>query len=419
MEMRTLYLQRILSVNGRDSLGGRILYDEFRKRSKESLLGHFVTSDEDAATYNDLPVGDDVISYDLFKRLDPNVIYLEGGLFMDGKGTWRIPRAFAEEFVAAGGVMIVADADANELREKKQPYADAGTFLQARASYVPPDGDEPEDGRDEVSNWGGATEIYCKPERMVVSDWLRTAYEGIDKILVGLPVRLNTLHDIVASGNLDTTKTRKETAGGYDFYEPDSCIFGSAAKYGSGYVVFIAASVSGDAWSKQCPANVTWLTNVAQCLVDDVAAHSTRAASHLRSKHRLFLSHRSVDKKLVAEVAEEIKREGVGIWFDQERLVPSDSLVGEISRGLRDMSHFVLFWSKACEGARWVELELENAVARLVEQQLPIFLVRLDDAPVPAILAHLFRIEVEGLTPSEIGKTIVDAVKRLEKRKHS
>jgi hypothetical protein len=80
------------------------------------------------------------------------------------------------------------------------------------------------------------------------------------------------------------------------------------------------------------------------------------------------------------------------------------------------MTHFVLFWSEACTDSPWVKKELNAATAKLIENQLPILVVRLDNAPVPAILSDLYRIEGSSMSPFEIGNAIGDAVERLAKR---
>jgi hypothetical protein len=413
MTLRTLYLQEVLSIGGRHSLIGRQLYDEFRRISEECLLGHIVLPSEETSKFSDPQLQKDVISYDLFKRLDPNLVYLEGGLFANHKGLWRIPRPLAEELVTAGAVIIVADADVNELRHHKPHYEEASTFLKASANYGVRDDPDPVYGADQTSFWRGHRQIVCKPEKMIISEWLRPVYGDISEILVGLPVRLLDWEHIVASCNSDSTGILQ---GDLWVDRLDGCPFASAARVGLGYVAFIAGNVSDDVWLERCPDNVKWLTNLAQFLLEETSQDRNRYESHLRSLHLLFLSHRSVNKAVVEEIASEIKRRGVAIWFDKEKLVPSDSLVAEIDRGLEQMTHFVLFWSADCVGAPWVERELRAATARLVERNVPILIIRLDDTPAPAILADLYRIEGGDMSPQEIGKAVVDAVDRLAKR---
>src|SRR5260370_373134 len=83
---------------------------------------------------------------------------------------------------------------------------------------------------------------------------------------------------------------------------------------------------------------------------------------------------------------------------------------------LEQMTHFVLFWSEACVHSDWVKKELSAATAKLIGNQLPIFVVRLDNAPVPAILSDRYSIEGSSMSSSEIGNAIVDAVEGLVKR---
>lgn len=98
----------------------------------------------------------------------------------------------------------------------------------------------------------------------------------------------------------------------------------------------------------------------------------------------------------LSAIARAIKRGGVNVWLDEEQLVSSQSLSGEISRALGKMTHFVLFWSARCVGAPWVERELNSAIALLIEKAIPLVIVRLDPTPVPAVVADLFRIEALG-----------------------
>src|SRR3712207_6622650 len=111
MGLRTLYLQWMLSINGRESLRGRYLFDQLSSISDQCHLGHVVLSNEDASRFTSPEMRDDILSYDQIKDFNPNLIYLEGGLFLDNEGTWRVPEPLVKELVTAGAVFIVADAD--------------------------------------------------------------------------------------------------------------------------------------------------------------------------------------------------------------------------------------------------------------------------------------------------------------------
>lgn len=413
MDIKVLYLQNSLSANGRSSLAGRNLYDNFREIAKECVLGHFVTDDEHAKKCSDPLYGTDVISYSILSKLSPNVIYLEGGLFLSDKGDWKIPRPYAEELLRDGAIFFIADIDLNELRSKKALYDNIVDFTGAHARYMKHSENDPVEIMDKESNWNGSKQIICNPEDMVVSDWLKPVYEGVDKILVGIPSRLEYFKHVLASGNRSTTQANGDVYG----FEPDSGIFASVSPYLNGHVIFIAGNISGDSWSNACPANLTWFKNITRFLLTNVLEEKKRKSDHFRSKHKLFLSHRSLNKVLVGLVADELKRNGIGIWLDADNLIPSDSLISKISEGLDQMTHFIIFWSSDCINAKWVEKELNVGISRLIEHEIPLIIVRLDNTSVRAIISDSLRIEAAGMEPKEIAALITSTIERLEKRK--
>jgi TIR domain len=410
MKLRTIYLQSMLSINGRDALSGRVLFDKFKNVSDEVLLGHAIWDDEAHSKLTDSTLRRDLLSYSLVREFQPNVVYIEGGLFANPDGIWKIPQDIADEVCENGGVVIVADVEHNQLYQFKQHYRKAGKFFNVSARYGAGDDENPVYAADEKSFWKGYRQIICKPEKMILSEWLRPIYDGIPGILAGLPVPLNFPESILASCNGDTTGTLHLDVW-VDYHDPSP--FASVAQNGNGFAVFIAASVSGDVWLEGCPYNTVWLSRIAEFLVDQARQNKARWTSHRRSPHLLFLSHCSTDKAVVRLIASAIKANGVGIWFDEEQLVPSQSLIEEIDRALQSMTHCVLFWSKSCVGAAWVKRELQSTVSRLIEKGIPLFIVRLDETPVPTIIADIFRIEAMALAPEEVGGRIADAVVRL------
>jgi hypothetical protein len=410
MALRTLYLQRMLSINGRDALAGRVLYDRFHVISEETLLGHIVCDDKLVDSQRDSRIKHDLISRSLLREFQANVVYLEGGLFISNEGEWRFPEDEATNFCEDGRTLIVSDVDLNELIVKKEQYFKTAKFFGASARYGNVNDREPVYGADENRYWRGFRQILCNPDKMVIDEWLRPIYDGVPEILVGIPGCLSQYGSLVASCNSDTT-------GILDLDRwidrVNACPFASAAQIGSGFAVFIAGNVSGDVWLEGCKHNTTWLTNLAAFLVDAAASDRSRRQSYRRSPHLLFLSHRSIDKPTVSAIARQIKNEGVNVWLDEDRLVPSQSLPAEISSALDKMTHFVLFWSSNCVGAAWVERELNSAIALLIERSIPLIIVRLDQTPVPSILADLYRIESLDLTSEATGVRIADAVARL------
>jgi hypothetical protein len=192
--------------------------------------------------------------------------------------------------------------------------------------------------------------------------------------------------------------------------------FAAAQQWNNGYVVTIAAQVSDDLLVERCPDNTRWLTSLAVFLVSQAADDNRRRVSRYTSPYKLFLSHRSVNKQTVREISQELNNRGIDFWLDEERIVASDSLVEVITRGLTEMTHFVLFWSKDCIDAPWVRRELSAAVMKLVESKIPIFIVRLDTTNIPEIIRDLRWIEAVNITPKIVGGKIADAIEALARR---
>src|SRR5262245_61217964 len=108
-DMKVLYLQRMYSAIGRDALRGRRLVDAFRQQA-DCVLAHIVV--DELPEPLDPRLGTDMVSRASVARFQPDVLFLEGGLF-SGVESWRFERRHAEQFVRDGGVFIVADVNAN------------------------------------------------------------------------------------------------------------------------------------------------------------------------------------------------------------------------------------------------------------------------------------------------------------------
>ena len=275
--LRILYLQQSLSMNGREAICGRILLDRFREIG-ETLLGHIVYSDTEASKMTDSRMVNDVVSESMVGRLSPNVIYSEGGLFANPDGLWKIPQDVATRILREGGVIMIADAAHNEMREYKEHYRSAASFLRATVAYGAGD-DDPIYACDERRFWNDTGQILCDPAKMTTSSWVRPIYSGVPEILVGSPVRLASFDAILASCNRDSTGTLHSDL----CVDPvDACPFASVARVEQGYVVLIAGEVSGDVWLEGCPHNTKWLTNTASFLVAEAQRDLSRRASRLR-----------------------------------------------------------------------------------------------------------------------------------------
>lgn len=82
----------------------------------------------------------------------------------------------------------------------------------------------------------------------------------------------------------------------------------------------------------------------------------------------LFISHASEDKdEFVRPLAEELKRIGVKVWYDEFTLKVGDSLRRSIDKGLRQSKFGVVVLSSSFFNKNWTQYELDGLVSREME----------------------------------------------------
>jgi len=110
-----------------------------------------------------------------------------------------------------------------------------------------------------------------------------------------------------------------------------------------------------------------------------------------------LISHNKKDELPAHEVAIFLAAESVPLWFDEWEIQAGDSIVGKIEEALASCSHFVLLWSASASGLDWVRRELRAALAKAIKAGAPrIIPVRLDDTPLPELLADIRSIRYSG-----------------------
>jgi len=112
---------------------------------------------------------------------------------------------------------------------------------------------------------------------------------------------------------------------------------------------------------------------------------------------RAFISHNRADKKIAREIALFLVAENVSVWFDDWEVAAGDSIVGKVEEALGQCTHFVFLWSENAAKSNWVRREMSAVVQRAIESGNPrVIPVRLDDTPLPALLADLRYIRYRG-----------------------
>lgn len=91
---------------------------------------------------------------------------------------------------------------------------------------------------------------------------------------------------------------------------------------------------------------------------------------------KIFLSHATADKPLVRKVHSLLCRENA--WLDEVDIENGENIVSKINEGLKEASHFVLFWSKPAAKSKWVEAEVNAAFVRYISGQCKLMMFVID-----------------------------------------
>ena len=80
---------------------------------------------------------------------------------------------------------------------------------------------------------------------------------------------------------------------------------------------------------------------------------------------KAFLSHTSSDKDLVGLVQKKLTQ--ANAWYDAVDIENGESIPEKINDGLRNATHYVLFWSEKASKSPWVHAELNAAFIRMLQ----------------------------------------------------
>lgn len=76
-------------------------------------------------------------------------------------------------------------------------------------------------------------------------------------------------------------------------------------------------------------------------------------------KYDVFISHASEDKvSMVKSLVDRFESKNIKVWYDQNRILPGDSIIQSISEGLRESRICLVILSKAFLKKDWTKLEL-------------------------------------------------------------
>lgn len=126
---------------------------------------------------------------------------------------------------------------------------------------------------------------------------------------------------------------------------------------------------------------------IAEDLVD--AAETKKEERHQADKQRrvAFLSHSSLDKPFIRQLAGDLIANGIDVWLDEQRIRVGESIPEKIAQGLADSDYFLIGLSQHSAASEWVKKELNNALVTEVQRRkVHILPLKLDDVQIPQII---------------------------------
>lgn len=126
----------------------------------------------------------------------------------------------------------------------------------------------------------------------------------------------------------------------------------------------------------------------------------------------IFMCHRTLDKPAVEPLALSLEGMGYRVWYDSWNILPGDSIVASISKGIKVSTHFLILLSKNTHGSSWVSKELNTALSLALDNNspriIPIFLDKEGRESMPTLLRELRGVEF-------FGKTFKESFEELQK----
>lgn len=127
-----------------------------------------------------------------------------------------------------------------------------------------------------------------------------------------------------------------------------------------------------------------------------------------KRKIKAFLSHASVDKKIVRRLASDLIAHNVEVWLDEQRIQPGHSIPDEIQKGLDASDYLLLFLTPRAVESGWVKQEWETKfVEQVARKRISVIPLLIERCIIPAFLKPIkyadFTLEYEEGFSSLLG----------------
>ncbi|HWX44110.1 MAG TPA: TIR domain-containing protein [Solirubrobacteraceae bacterium] len=124
--------------------------------------------------------------------------------------------------------------------------------------------------------------------------------------------------------------------------------------------------------------------------------------------HDVFLSHSSLDKEVVRDLAIRLRDRGLRVWFDEWEVRIGDSIPGKIEAGLEGSRVLLFCSSEHAVGSPWAKFELQTFQFRdPLNRERRYVVLRLDDTPLAPTLAPFLYVDWRNGDTGEFEKLVL------------
>lgn len=103
----------------------------------------------------------------------------------------------------------------------------------------------------------------------------------------------------------------------------------------------------------------------------------------------VFISHSSSDKPIARRISQSIEAAGVPTWLDEVEIRVGHSIPEKIAEGIESSGVLCILLSQISVRSPWVTRELNALLPRFIRMDGAVLPCRLDDAPLPVLIADL------------------------------
>jgi len=127
---------------------------------------------------------------------------------------------------------------------------------------------------------------------------------------------------------------------------------------------------------------------ITEDLVDAAEIRKLERHKSEAQKRVAFLSHSSVDKPFIRQLAADLTASNINVWLDEQKIRVGESIPERVAQGLAESDFFLVAISEHSVTSQWVQKELNNALVNEVQRRkVHILPLKLDGSPVPQIIA--------------------------------